>query len=188
MNFIHFIDQSKLDSIKKNGLKVGDCYRGKGILVYPDKEIQFKTFSSDADLVEDEKQGNKLSNNKKWEKIGTLGLIQNNKTIRSVKVKLTKSHWPIKVFIDIQHNIAIEFAELLNKHKEIKTPYERDFAEIINEMKYEKYVFEGTFIVENEIDLTILIECFLESGGGIWGAHSFDCMLEFDIPPDLILI
>ncbi len=79
MDFIHFIDKSNLDSVLKNGFKTNDSYRGKGILIYPNREIFFKTYSTDVELLEDERISNRLSNDEKWEKIGALGLRQNKK-------------------------------------------------------------------------------------------------------------
>ena len=187
MNFIHFINKSKLDSVLKNGIKVNDCYHGKGILIYPDKEVSFKTFSFDAEMLDDEKQSNKLTMDKKWEKIGALDLKQNGKTVYGIKIQLSELHWPIRVFIDIQHQIAKKFAKSLGANKGIQYDSHYSLSEVINNIQSERYILEGSFIVKSEIDLTKLIDYLIESGGGIWGANSFDCMIESDIEPNLIL-
>ncbi len=187
MNFIHFIDKSKLDSAIKNGIKVNECYRGKGILIYPDKEIRFKTHSTEPELLEDEAHSNKLSNKEKWERIGALALRDRGRTVQAIKFQLSDSHWPMKVFIDLQSPIVKKFAELLNENKAIQYVSDHSLFEVINNIQSEQYVLEGVFAVKSQIDLTTLVNIFIEADGGIWGAHSFDCMIESDIKPNLIL-
>ncbi|MGH1383528.1 hypothetical protein [Kordia sp.] len=183
MDFIHFIDKSKLNLVLKNGIKVTDCYRGKGILIYPNKEISFKTYSSEPELIKDEKLSNKLSIDKKWEKIGALGLRQNGKTVYGIKVEVPNSCWPLKVFINIQHQIAKEFGKLLDEidASGIKYLTGETLTEVINRIKSPQFTLEGLFIINSENDLKEFIEIFQKAGGGIWSAHSFDCMIQSDI-------
>ena len=184
MNFIHYIDKAKLNSVLKNGIKVNDCYHGKGILIYPNKEIPFETDSLDVDLVEDEKLSNSLSIHEKWEKIGALGLRQNGKTVCAVNIDLPSSCWPLKVFIDINHQIAKELGKLLDAPdlSNIKLISEDTLTEIVTSIESPRYILKGSFIINSEINLIKLMETFQKAGGGIWGAHSFDCMTESDIP------
>lgn len=185
MDFIHFIDKSKLDSVLKNGIKINDSYRGKGILIYPNREISFKTYSTEVELVEDEKLSNRLSTDKKWENIGALGLRQNGKTVCGIKAELADSCWPLKVFIDIQDKIAKKFGELLDEIDLAGIKYstgDTTLTQVVNRVDSYRFVLEGSFIVNSENNLKELIEIFQKAGGGIWGAHSFDCLTESDIP------
>lgn len=187
MDFIHFLNKSKLDLVIKNGIKRDNCYRGNGILIYPNSNIPFKSFSKDVELIEDEKLANKLSNDKKWEKIGALGFRQERETVYGIKLKLTNSYYPLKVFIDIQSEIAREFGKLLDhvKFSGIKfSDGNTTLTKFINKISSSRFTFEAMFIVNSENDLKKLIELFKRAGGGIWGAHSFDCMIELDIPTD----
>ena len=61
MKFILFTDKKKLDSILENGIQVNDCYRGKGILVYPEIDIQFRAPNSESEFINEEKEVNKIS-------------------------------------------------------------------------------------------------------------------------------
>jgi len=187
MNFIHFIDSSTLDLVRAKGILVNECYRGKGILVYPDRDINFKTFSSEAEQLLNEEKLNELSNDQKWEIIGSLGLKQNGKIVLPVKVRLSDFHWPIKVFIDIHDQVAERFAELLKGNKGIRYDSIYSLSQVINNIKSKNFMIEGKFTVASEVDLTNLVSYFLQSNGGIWGAHSLDCMIESDIQPNFIL-
>lgn len=189
MDFIHFIDKSQLDSVLKNGIKTDDCYRGKGILVYPNGQILFKVNSTDAELIEDEKISNKLSNDEKWEGIGALGLRQNDKEVLGIRIQIPDSCWPMKVFIDIQHDIAAEFGKLLDEKDVDGIQYStgNTLTEVISQIESSRFVLEGSFIVKEEKDLKELMEIFQNAGGGIWGAHSFDCMIETQLYPNTIL-
>ena len=188
MKFILFTDKKKLDSILENGIQVNDCYRGKGILVYPEIDIQFRAPNSESEFINEEKEVNKISIYEKWEAIGALGLKQNGKSICALKVELTDKHWPLKVFIDIRHQIAKEFGELLDKNELPGVKYSTGdkLSEIIQTIESKRFVLESSFIVNTEKDLRQLIEIFQKSGGGVWGAHSLDCIVESDIPANSI--
>lgn len=189
MNFIHFIDKSRLDSVLKNGIIVNDCYRGNGILIYPENEINFRNYSSEQEMIESEKQSNMLALNEKWERIGALGLRQNKKEVIGIKVQSSNSYWPIEVFIDIKHEIASEFGKLLDEKAVggIKYSTGDTLSDVIKRIESPRFVLEGSFIVEAENDLKELMEIFQNAGGGIWRAHSFDCMIKTNISPESIL-
>lgn len=195
MKFIHFIDKAILSSVLKNGIKVNDCYRGKGILIYPDKKIKFKVNRTEKEYLEEEKYVNKLSINEKWKFIGALELQQGDKEVVGLKIKLTDKHYPMKVFVDINEKVAEKFSQLLDEDKSNSIKYNSTatFSEVIKKIKSRKYssnetyVLEGAFIVKSQTALIKLINYFEEAGGGIWEAHSLDCMIELDIEPELIL-
>ncbi len=130
-----------------------------------------------------------LSNDERWEAIGALGLRQNKKEVVGIKIKLPNSYWPIKVFIDIQNEIARKFGDLLDKYESDGIEYGTGstLSEVVNEIESSRYVLEGAFLVKSKIDLVELMNRFEEAGGGIWDAHSFDCMVESNITPELIL-
>lgn len=188
MNFIHFINKTELENIKQHGISINDCYYGKGILVYPDKEINFKTFSIDVDLLEDEKAANLLLTHEKWERIGALGIRQNNGVVCGVKINLNNSHWPMKVFIDVESIILKEFQKLLYNTNGINYGDKDKLQDFVINTDYSsKFMLEMKFEVEKESDLKKLIDLFIKAGGGIWGAHSFDCMIKHNISPNLIV-
>ncbi len=107
------------------------------------------------------------------------------KTVYGIKAELADSFWPLKVFIDIQDQIANEFGELLDEVNSSGIKYsigDINLAQVVNRIESTQFVLEGAFIVNSENDLKELLEIFQKAGGGIWGAHSFDCMIESDIP------
>ena len=189
MNFIHFIDKLNLNSVINNGIIVNDCYRGKGILIYPYKTIKFRTHDFEKELINKERENNLLSIYEKWEIVGALKLRQDSKDVIGIKIKLPNSYWPIKVFINIHNHIIAKFTELLDKAKLDGIEYlsNSTLSETRNKIQSSKYILEGVFLVKSNADLLELINLFERAGGGIWGAHSFDCMIEANIQPELII-
>ncbi len=189
MRFIHFIDKLTTDFILKNGIKVDNCYRGKGILIYPEIEIQFRARSTEKEYLKEEKRVNKLMNNEKWEAIATLGLRQNKKQVTGIITEIAEFNWPLKVFIDVDASIASKFGKMIDEENisGIKYGAEKSISEVIKGIESPRFVLEALFIVDSPSDLVKLIEMFSKSGGGIWGAHSFDCMIENDINPEFII-
>lgn len=104
-------------------------------------------------------------------------------------VELRNEHWPIIVFIDIHHQIANKFGEFLNESSLPGIQYAsgNTLSEVVNSIKSPRFVLEGAFTVSSEKDLMELMEIFQKAGGGIWGAHSFDCMIHSGIAADSIV-
>ena len=178
MRYIHFIDKEYLYEIIKDGVKVDNNYRGKGILTYP--LIYVKCFGMNTNIDS--------SIQKMWKLIGAQSLIRDDKEIVGVITKMRPENWPMKIFIDIRSEFSIKFAELFdNKENGIKYSGNSNLTNTIKKISSERYVLEGEFEVNNEIELLKLISIFNKSKGYLRSAHSFDCLTENSILPNQII-
>jgi len=189
MYFFHFIDKTKLESILETGILPEDSYRGKGILLYPDIDIKFRCKGTDPHLLKEELELNQMAHFDKWKLIATLGLKQKNKIIAAVKIQLDKTNWPLNVFIDIHSEIAKDFAQLYDRSNlnAVKLEAGETYSNFIESIESPRFVLEENFTVHSKEELNTLIFLFQKAGGGIWGAHSFDCLTNKRIDSKHIL-
>jgi hypothetical protein len=180
MQFLHFADKKKEEEVLLNGISEYNTYRGEGILIYPMLRIAFKSFEA--------LPGPDLSIPEIWRPIATLGLQQNDKEITTFLIELDEGYFPIEVFLDVRHEIALRFAEKLEKRQDKEIIYAKnlDFLEVVKGIQSPRYVLEASFIIKTEEALSRLIEDFQAAGGSIWGAHSFDCFIKKTVPPNAI--
>ncbi len=188
MEFIYFTERSKTNRIKDYGIELEKNYRGHGILIYPLVNIKFRAHSIEFE-EEEEKLNSILSIDETWEKIAALGLRQQLKKVRGFIFELPNENWPIEVHVDIDSKIALNFATKFNTIDQSLVSYYNglDFLDIINNSEFPKYVMETSFKVNSEEGLKTFIQCFIDSGGGIWGAQSFDCFLSKNIDKSAII-
>lgn len=188
MIFTHFTDSKTIKSIRKQGIIPHANYHGFGILLYPDIDLDFRFYSSDDEVLQEEKILNELEMDRKWEVIGALGLRREGKSATAIKLISSEAFWPMTVFINLHHGIAGEFQKNLdgNQSNDIQYLGTQTLAKTIANLTQDRYVLESKFRVNTEVGLKKLIDCFIKSEGGLRGAHSFDCMIETAIEPALI--
>jgi len=208
MKFIHFIDAALKNKILNEGISLRPNHRkinkeSTGIFCYPLIEIPFK-----APVIEDDYDNNdiylalkkeeqilneSLTIEEAWEVVGASRARRSNKKVKKVLgliFELEFRHWPITVFINVQHFIANKFAQLLfdNPNKNIVYGgYKGSLLETVKKIEFKKYVIaSASFTVNTEVDLIDLINKFQLAGGGIWKEDSFECMLIDEISNEQI--
>ena len=186
MQYIHFTNKGYLGSILKKGILPKENDHGFGILCYPLMKVPFRSpvvedESLDEFLAAADRWNNTLSIEQSWELVGASGLRQHKKTVVGVIFEMDLHHWPLKIHIDIRHFLAEKFAYNLHKHQNEGITYGTSgssLLEVIQRIKSKRYVLEGKFKVDTEKNLLELIKMFKNAGGGLYGAHSFDCMIS----------
>lgn len=187
MEFIHFISKSTLDSIKNKGLQTESHYQGFGIFIYPLIKIDFKAPAPE--FVEEENVINyKLSIEESWEAIGASHIRQGNDKVIGLIFNLSPEFWPIEINIDVGSDISKQFATKFDQLKSDEVFYKNNLnlLEVVASISAKKYSIETKFKVLSESGLRSLIECYKNSGGGIWGAISVYCLVTKNIEANMI--
>ncbi|WP_026705031.1 hypothetical protein [Flavobacterium soli] len=187
MEFIHFVETQEVTNILNNGIKATDNYRGLGILIYPYLKIPFR--APTVDYLSEEIEVNKKSIEECWAIIASAKLRQEKKKITALIFQCELKNWPIEVFIDIDSEIATDFAKAFELIEDDLVSYynSKNLSEVLKSIEFSNFVLESRFKVYSELGLKLLIDSFTSVNGGIWKAHSFDCMTLNCIDPKSII-
>ncbi|MDJ1493340.1 hypothetical protein QNI19_10400 [Cytophagaceae bacterium DM2B3-1] len=208
MKFIYFTGASQKAKVLEEGIFLRPNHRkineeSTGIFCYPLLRIPFKApvIKEDYDDINDylafkkEEQvlNESLTIEESWSVVDAPRVRKHDrraKKVIGVIFELEPKHWPITVFIDIQHFWANEFAQiLLDKPNEgivygsiFYGRHKKSLLEVIKGIESERYVLcNAPFIVNTEENLLDFINKFQLTAGGIWKHDSFECMLTENV-------
>ena len=187
MEFIHFVSKATFDSIKDKELRAENHSQGYGIFIYPLIKIDFK--APTLEFVAEEKEINcKLTIEESWEAIGASHIRQANEKVIGLVFNLSPEFWPIEINIDVGSDISKQFATKFVQLKSDDVFYKNNLnlMEVVESISAKKYSLETKFKVLSESGLRSLIECYKNSGGGIWGAISVYCLVTKNIEANMI--
>jgi len=209
IKFIYFIDAALKKKILAEGIFPRPNFRkinedSTGIFCYPLIKIPFKApvTKDDYDDINDylafKKEERVLNESltieEAWEVVGASRVRKDNKNVKKVAgviLELEPNHWPITVFINIQHSIASKFAQILfdnYNNNIVYRGYKNSLLEAVKKIEPRKYVMASApFTITTENALMDLINKFQVAGGGIWKEDSFECMIMKEISNKQIL-